>query len=830
MGRIISIWLFFNLSITCFALHAQENQVDSLNELLSTNHTYNKIKILNQIGDYYVVDSPALAFNYYSKTYDIARQLKNDTLLADSYKNMGFSKLKTNDYLEAKKYLIQALDMYKKSVNENKLAFTYKQLGLAEYYIGNYEQSMRYYQIALKKFIFLENQQEQANIYQNMGMVHHDLENVDEALNYYNKSLQINEKLNNKFHIAGLTQNIGLLFLKKNDLDTALIFMKKSLRIFKKIEDKKHIGVSISNIGLIYQNQEKYSLALEYYQKSLEVFTKIDYHLGKLWALHNIGSSYSDLGDSDKALLYYQQSLKLSRVKDHVQGILANYEAISSLYSNLNDYEKSLYYYKLYDELEDSVSSAEAKEKIAEMDVVYKMELLDNELSKKDIELLHLKRQKFIFFIGSLVLLILLFVSIIAYVQKRKIEKELNKHKKNLEDLIEQRTAELNIEITERKIAEESDKLKSAFLANMSHELRTPMNAIIAFTNFIKDPDLSNEEREEYINYITTAGESLLQLIDDIIDSAKIEAQLLKINKTECNITQLFIELFTIFSELKKKRNKENIKLILNPSSIKNNLIIKTDPLRLKQILTNLLDNALKYTLEGSVEFGFERLDEYIRFYVKDTGIGIPKKKFKSIFNRFYQIDQSVKKQFAGTGLGLAITKNLVNLLGGEIWLESKVSSGSIFYFTIPSDHINIKPHLNKKNIELYEKKAFDSYDWNGKKILIAEDEDLNYKILESVLKKTNAKVIRASNGIEALKFIQEYHIDLVLMDIQMPKMDGYKATQEIKKINNQLPVIAQTSFAMEGEREKCLGAGCDDYMAKPLNLHELLAKIDYYL
>ncbi len=496
----------------------------------------------------------------------------------------------------------------------------------------------------------------------------------------------------------------------------------------------------------------------------------------------------------------------------------------------MGDYKNSLEYYRLYDDLEDSVYSVEVKNQIAEMEAFHKIELMDNELSRKNLELIQQKRAKKIFFTGSLILLCLLIFLVVGYMQKNAAKKELNEHKLSLEKLIQQRTRQLDNEISERKVAEESDKLKSAFLANMSHELRTPMNAIIAFTNFIKDQTLTSDKREEYVNYITAAGESLLHLIDDIIDIAKIERKELTIHHSPCNITQLLNELHHIFTELRKKKNKDSIQLILDPYCLRNNIIIRTDPYRLKQILSNLLENALKYTNKGSVEFGYVQNENHLEFYVKDTGIGIPQEKFDFIFERFSQIDQSVEKQFGGTGLGLAITRNLVNLLGGKIWIESRVNDGSTFYFTLPFDEIHIEPYSAKTSVYSPDSISFFDYKWEGKTILIAEDEDLNYKVLESALLRTNARVIRAINGLEAVEHIKDNHIDLVLMDIQMPTMDGYKATQAIKKINHNIPVIAQTSFAMEGEKEKCLMAGCDDYLAKPLNLNELFGKINRYI
>jgi len=830
MRKIFLIYIIILSKCTFTAYVKAGTDVDSLKALLCDEKVHHQFNLRIQIGDYYMVDSPARAADYYSEAQKIARQLKIDTLEARAFAYIGLSKLETDDYPESENNLQRALEIYEKFGLQDKIALIHYNLGLVDYYRGNYEEAIRNYQKALKVFKVINDRQQEANTYQNIGLIHHALENDTPALDYYKRALEINEALEKKTNIAGITQNIGLLYIKSEHFDAAIDYIRKSMKIYEELNEDESIGISLSNIGLIYQKQQKYQQALRNYRKSLEVFTRIDYPYGKIYALHNVGTSYADLKNHERALDYYKKSLELSRDKGHVPGVIINYEAISNLYSDIGDYQNSLEYYRLYDELEDSINLVEARNQIAEMEAFYKIELMDNELSRKNQELLQQKRAKKIFLTGSLILILLMVFLVIGYTQKNQAKKELGEHKLKLEKLVQQRTRQLDNEISERKIAEESDKLKSAFLANMSHELRTPMNAIIAFTNFIKDRSLSAEKREEYVNYITAAGESLLHLIDDIIDIAKIESKELTIHSSKCNITQLLNELHNIFTELKKKKNKNYIHLILYPYCLRNNIIINTDPYRLKQILSNLLENALKYTNKGSVEFGYVQKEKQLEFYVKDTGIGVPKEKFEFIFERFSQIDQSVEKQFGGTGLGLAITRNLVHLLGGKIWIESIVSMGSTFYFTLPFKEIHIEPYSAKTSTRSQDSKSFFDYKWDGKTILVAEDEDLNYKVLESALLRTNAKVLKANNGLEAVEHIRDKHIDLVLMDIQMPIMDGYKATQAIKRINHNIPVIAQTSFAMEGEKEKCLFAGCDDYMPKPLDLNELFEKINRYI
>ncbi|MFP4059893.1 MAG: ATP-binding protein [Bacteroidota bacterium] len=392
--------------------------------------------------------------------------------------------------------------------------------------------------------------------------------------------------------------------------------------------------------------------------------------------------------------------------------------------------------------------------------------------------------------------------------------KDVSIFKKNEEELIRA-----------RKKAEESDRLKTAFLANMSHEIRTPMNAIIGFSELLKIPDIDNRKKEEYAKIISNKGSLLLTLIDDIIEVAKFESGKLSINKTSCDINSLLEELRVIFDEKKKARNKENVLVKLYiPEKIEEP--VYTDPGRLQQVLTNLIDNALKFTERGYIEFGYEVKEKYIQFFVKDTGIGIKKKDQKLIFNRFRQVEDTPSKRHGGSGLGLTISKGIVSLLGGKMWLESKFDEGSVFYFTLPLNKAEQPVEETYDNI----KETNTSYNWKDKVILVAEDEEVNYRFIEAILDDTEVQLLHAENGVQAIELCESINqIDLVLMDIKMPGLNGYDATRKIKSIRPELPVIAQTAFTMKEEKKKCLQAGCDDYISKPIDIKLLIEKINFF-
>jgi PAS domain S-box-containing protein len=380
--------------------------------------------------------------------------------------------------------------------------------------------------------------------------------------------------------------------------------------------------------------------------------------------------------------------------------------------------------------------------------------------------------------------------------------------------------------IMAKEKAEESDKLKTAFLANMSHEIRTPMNGILGFAEMLNDDNLSMVDRKKYLDIINNNGKMLISLIDDIIDFAKIEAGQIKVVQSDFSLNSLLMQVHSSFLSESLKKEKSNVKLILKKAFDNDNCYIKSDPNRIRQILTNLISNSFKFTNDGFIEFGYVLANKNkLMFYVKDTGIGIPPRKLKVIFERFIQADSSPTRKYGGSGLGLAISRGLVDLLGGRMWAESDAGKGSTFYFTVPF-------LATKKVVEEEHKvKLRTDYKWEGKLFLIAEDDKFSYKFLEGFLKQTKAEILHAVDGRQAVELcMKNKKIDLVLMDIQMPEMNGLEATEEIKKYNKHIPIIAQTANAITEERQKCLNAGCDDFVTKPVNINELYSKIDRWL
>ncbi len=377
-----------------------------------------------------------------------------------------------------------------------------------------------------------------------------------------------------------------------------------------------------------------------------------------------------------------------------------------------------------------------------------------------------------------------------------------------------------------KQAAESANTQKNSFLSNMSHEIRTPINGIIGFADLLKDDDLSDIDRNEYLQIIENNTEQLLNLIDDILDISKIEANELTVVIANTNLEKLLKSVEKNFKQIVERSGKNRVKLVCKFPEKNRIQEIATDNLRLRQVLSNLLSNAIKFSEKGTISFGYKATKKTIKFFVTDEGIGMNEVKLKEIFTRFKQVyDPKNTAQFGGTGLGLSISKGLVELLGGEITVESTFGEGTTFTFTLPNTVT--ESDTDKKNGVI----DIDAIDISGKRILVADDESHVRKYYETALTKKGVEVLLATNGKEAVQIYQNTeNIDLVLMDMRMPIMDGIEAINSILKINYEAKIIAQTAYTMNDEEEKVLQLGCVDYLPKPVQRNILLQRLDFWL
>ncbi len=380
--------------------------------------------------------------------------------------------------------------------------------------------------------------------------------------------------------------------------------------------------------------------------------------------------------------------------------------------------------------------------------------------------------------------------------------------------------------------AEESERLKTAFLANMSHEIRTPMNGILGFAELLKDHNLRGKEQQKFIRIIEKSGIRLLNIINNIISLSKIEAHQTEVSITDTNVNE---QVEFIYQFFKLEAEQKKLKLTFQNALTDNCAYIKTDPEKLYAVLTNLVKNAIKFTQTGSIEFGYTEKDEFLEFFVKDSGPGIPDEQKEMIFERFRQVNESLTSNYEGAGLGLSISKAYVEMLGGKIWVTNNSdlisvngngsNTGSIFYFTLPQSLIKPGKFMPDSTID-------DEIQIPGGKlkVLIVDDDKTSELLLRMILEKDAKEFLYEPNGIEAIKTCEKNpDIDLIMMDINLPKMNGYEATRKIREFNNEVVIIAQTAYALEGDKANSIVAGCNDYLSKPIDRIALRKMVHSY-
>jgi PAS domain S-box-containing protein len=387
------------------------------------------------------------------------------------------------------------------------------------------------------------------------------------------------------------------------------------------------------------------------------------------------------------------------------------------------------------------------------------------------------------------------------------IMEDLTEKKKLIEELIRA-----------KEKAEESDRLKTAFLANVSHEIRTPMNGIIGFAELLKRPNIPPEKQIEFIAIIEKSSKRMLNIINDIVDMAKIDAGIVSVSEVKFNINNMLRELNSFFITEAENKNLSFECIYDLPDEA---AIIESDETKIQQILTNLIKNSIKFTSEGNIQAGYKIEDDNIHFFVKDTGIGIPEEYHEIIFDRFRQIDTASSRSYEGAGLGLAICKAYTELLGGKIWVESStMARGATFHVVL---HFHpVKENMEKKiNIPAIAKPIT---------ILIVEDDEKSSQFLAEVFSKDPVHTLFAANGNEAVEIVKNHHVDIILMDLKMPELDGFEATRIIRQIYPQTPIIAQTAYSFSDERMRALQAGCNDYISKPIVINKLYELINKYI
>nr|WP_319512273.1 ATP-binding protein [uncultured Draconibacterium sp.] len=409
-------------------------------------------------------------------------------------------------------------------------------------------------------------------------------------------------------------------------------------------------------------------------------------------------------------------------------------------------------------------------------------------------------------------------ITVGVVIERRQHDKILNRINHKLDKKVKIRTEAL---IKAKEKAMESDRLKTAFLANISHEIRTPMNGILGFAELLLEAELDGESQKKYINIIRKSSNRMLKIINNVISISKIEAGATELAITSFSINSVMEDIYTFY---KYKVEKRGIEFELRDSIPERLSFINSDKEKLTSVLSNLVQNAIKYTSVGSIKMICVRNESYFEFRIEDTGIGIKSERQEAIFDRFVQADILDKDAYQGAGLGLSISKAYVNFLGGDIGVNSKEGQGSIFYFNIPIEYFE----KEREELQINELVDGKSKDWKTKlKILIADDDYPSYYYLSLLLKGKCREVLYAQTGSEAVQLCKTIpDIDVILMDIKMPDVNGYEAAESIRRFNSKVRIIGQTAYGYDEDKEKAKNADFDDYISKPIRKESLFSLI----
>jgi len=817
-----SLAAFFIVCILNSNLAVAENHFEEkLSQALLETNKENALKQVNQLFDF-----AGLSPKQKATTYDARGKI---------FLSLG----KLNNALSDFK-------QFQQISHENQLleqeARAYKMVGVLHYYLGSHDEALSAYQSSLSFYKSDLEPIKYANLLSNIGLVHAATGDVSEAIKLYEQAETIYQQRGTQVDQVDIRHNIAGLYLRLRRFDVAIEMLKEVISAREKYDDKKGLASANGDLGAAYDHSRQYELAKVYLFKSLNYYQAQGDLYNSASQLHNLAELYNQLGEVEKAYDYAKQAVDLSFKQGHKNAYAGSLYSYAKVLFYKGDFENALialhkstetaqelgYMEQLTNNLallslinaaqgdtfeavknhhsyilqSDTTANTALNEEFARFEAQkLKQQVMQLEQSKKlqQLEMNQVTQKRNFIIIAILLLFLVLF-----FVFKRNMERN---SKVTLEIQVKQRTQELECLMQE---LQQANNVKSQFLANMSHEIRTPLTAVIGQAEAIVSGDVDEAFICKEVSIIHNNSLHLLELINDILDLSKIEANKLELELKNQDLIIILEELNNLFTKQAKVKG-----LIFEiRHSLTAPFIINIDSFRLKQILINLCSNAIKFTSDGSVLLEVTVVNDELFFKVVDTGIGMDDVQLERLFESFTQGDTSISRRFGGTGLGLCLSEQLAKIMDGEISVQSEVYKGSIFTLSLPFSPQNNDALISQESSSL--KSNIANYTFSGQ-VLLAEDHDDNRRLIARLLTSLGVEVICAKNGKEAVELFLQHDPVLILLDIQMPEMDGIEAFTLLRQCGCSQPIIALTANAMSHEIEQYLSIGFDGHLKKPI-------------
>jgi len=744
---------------------------------------------------------------------------KSSHLLADALYAVGNALFRSSDYDAAIDSLQKGLIIYNQTGDSVGIARTYYMLGSCYIRKSNYAKAIHFIEESVRLSSMLHDSSLLANNFNSLGIIYYTFENYAVSMDFFEKAASFYEKNKSYKNLVRAKGNIGLCLIKTGNEERARRILFGTLKDMGKYMDSLMLASFFDNIGLLYESIGKIDSALYYHSHSFAISKALNSSRGVALSNLAIGRCHKSLGEWANAKTHLLEALHvLLKNGDEDIAAQAN-QQLASCYEALGDYKKS---YKHLKDFIDYTDKTFTRQLINQIDQLHAMlQLLKEEKENQQLQLKaenEQKDKKIITVYTLFSILLLLAFGVIAYfyhqlsMKKKFLEQantQLFRFNNELDLLVKHRTLELNNAVDKIR---ELERIKSAFLANISHEIRTPLNGILGFSYYLTTPECTPEERIQLGEQVKRLGNKLVRIVDDILELSKIETNQVNLLLSEVNLNHLLDDVYKDFSTNNDLVGK-NLFFRLNKSQTDSKSVIVCDYNRLRSILVHLLENAFKFTHQGGVEMGYTITENSTLYlYVKDTGVGIPSDIQKRVFERFYKhFDNSNPIFYDGLGIGLTIAMGYAIALGGSIKLESSHGSGSTFTLVLPVTFPNPQ---NKKMV----------VDFTGERVLIVEDDLISYQYLQALLGKTGATVIHVKNAEDAIEVATiDKSISLILLDLQLPFKSGIDAAVEIRKVNRDVPIIAQTATDIGDKVKICRDVGCNAFIMKPIDPDELL-------